>query len=57
MAALSNFVTCFFGWKNTYIITAVFGLAIGGVGFSFLKEPTAGQYDPEKSLSMNKETA
>lgn len=42
MAALSNFITCFFGWKNTYYITGAIGLAIGGIGLAFLKEPVEG---------------
>lgn len=42
MAALSNFLTCYFGWKNTYIITGVLGLAFAGIGFTILREPTAG---------------
>ena len=42
MAALSNFITCFFGWKNTYNITGTIGLMAAGLGFVFLKEPVAG---------------
>ena len=42
MAALSNFSTCFFGWKNTYIITGCIGLGVGGLGLAFLKEPKEG---------------
>ena len=57
MAALSNFITCFFGWKNTYLLTGVLGLGMAGVGFSFLKEPEVGQFDPDRSVSMNAETA
>ena len=42
MAALSNFSTCFFGWKNSYNIAGGLGLVIGALGLTFLKEPKAG---------------
>lgn len=47
MAALSNFTTCLFGWKNSYNIAGGMGVLIGGLGLVFLREPKAGQYDPE----------
>lgn len=57
LAALSNFSTCFFGWKNTYIMAGLIGIGAGAVGLTFLKEPTPELFDPDASLSMREEAA
>ena len=53
MAALSNFSTCFFGWKNTYNLAGAIGLLVGGLGLAVLREPRPGQFDPETSISIS----
>ena len=45
-ASLSNFATCYFGWRNTYIGSAAIGGVLGVLGIFLLKNPVEGQYDP-----------
>lgn len=45
-ASLSNFATCQFGWRNTYIGSGAIGIALGIFGIAFLENPIEGKYDP-----------
>jgi MFS family permease len=36
LASLSNFMTCQFGWRNTYLFSGTVGISLGIFGFFFL---------------------